>query len=76
MIEDSITESTTYSKVKLAIFKLFDAKQSAQEMRHQECFALRSGMNGLLDVARTTFLQCVEDIHKVWCPVALLFTSS
>ena len=32
-------------------------------MRHQECFAIRSNVNNFLDVARVTFLQCVEDIY-------------
>jgi DNA mismatch repair protein MSH4 len=47
-----ITESTEYSR-------------SAHEMRHQECFALRNGVHGLLDVARKTFLQTVEDIYAL-----------
>lgn len=55
-MEDSIltaiTESTAFSK-------------SAHEMRHQECFALRTGIHGLLDVARKTFLQTVEDLYRV-----------
>lgn len=36
-------------------------------MRHQECFAVKAGTNGLLDVSRKTFLQSVEDIHMVGC---------
>lgn len=44
IVDSAITESTTYSK-------------SAHEMRHQECFALRCGLDGLLDVARKSFLQ-------------------
>ncbi len=51
-ILDTITESTEYSR-------------SAHEMRHQECFALKNGIHGLLDVARKTFLQTVEDIYRV-----------
>lgn len=47
-----LTESTVFSKNSL-------------EMRHNECFALRSGLDGLLDVARKTFLQSVEDIYKL-----------
>lgn len=50
-----ITESTVYSK-------------SVHEMRHQECFALRAGIHGLLDVSRKTFLQTVEDLYKVHWP--------
>jgi DNA mismatch repair protein MSH4 len=49
-----ITESTSFSK-------------SVHEMRHQECFALRTGVHGLLDVSRKTFLQTVEDLYQV-CP--------
>ena len=51
-IMEVVTESTAFSK-------------SAHEMRHQECFALRTGIHGLLDVARKTFLQTVEDLYKV-----------
>lgn len=47
-----MTESTSYSK-------------SAHEMRNQECFALKTGINGLLDVSRKTFLQAVEDLYRV-----------
>jgi DNA mismatch repair protein MSH4 len=47
-----ITESTTYSK-------------SAHEMRHQECFAFKTGIHGLLDVSRKTFLQTVEELYFV-----------
>lgn len=31
----------------------------------QECFAVNAGIDGLLDVARKTFLQSVEDIHEL-----------
>ena len=51
-ISGMITESTSFSK-------------SVHEMRHQECFALRTGLQGLLDVARKTFLQTVEDLYRV-----------
>ena len=50
-IDDAFTESTSFSK-------------SSLEMRHQECFAIRAGRHGLLDVSRKTFLQCVEDIYQ------------
>jgi DNA mismatch repair protein MSH4 len=52
LIMGMITESTSYQK-------------SAHAMRHQECFALKNGIHGLLDVARKTFLQTVEDIYAV-----------
>jgi hypothetical protein len=31
----------------------------------QECFAVNAGIDGLLDVARKTFLQSVEDIYEL-----------
>jgi hypothetical protein len=30
-----------------------------------ECFSIRSGINGMLDVARTTFLQSIEDMYAL-----------
>ena len=71
LVDSAITESTNYSK-------------SAHEMRHQECFALRAGLDGLLDVARKTFLQTVEDIHEKIAeysdhykiPIKVVFTAS
>ena len=51
-IENYITESTQYSK-------------SSQVMRHQECFAIKTGISGMLDIARKTYLQSVEDIYEV-----------
>jgi hypothetical protein len=44
-------------------------------MRHamggvlQECFAIRPGVNGLLDVARKTYLQSCEDIYQASVPL-------
>ena len=52
IVDETITESTTYAK-------------SAHEMRHQECFAIKAGRDGELDLARKTYLQTVEDIYKV-----------
>lgn len=46
-----ITESTMLSKGSL----------SAQ---HEECFAISIGTDGMLDVARKTYLQTVEDIYE------------
>ncbi|KAG5192158.1 muts protein 4 [Tribonema minus] len=39
--------------------------KSALQMRHQECFAVQPDINGMLDVARKTFLQSVEDIYAL-----------
>jgi DNA mismatch repair protein MSH4 len=33
--------------------------------RHQECFAMKEGINGLLDVARATYLQLTQEIYVV-----------
>lgn len=54
-----LTDSTSISK-------------SAHEMRHQECFALRTGIHGLLDVSRKTFLQTVEDLYTVHTYINIL----
>jgi len=51
-LDEMLTESTHYSK-------------SAAEMRHTECFAVKPGINGLLDVARKTYLQSVEDVYEL-----------
>eukprot|EP01038_Epipyxis_sp_PR26KG_P013442 gene13442-18022_t len=51
-IKNVITDSTVYSK-------------SSHEMRQQECFALKNGISGLLDVSRKTFLSTVEDIYSL-----------
>lgn len=51
-IDSVLTESTHYSK-------------SAAEMRYIECFAIKPGTNGMLDVARKTYLQSVEDIYEL-----------
>jgi DNA mismatch repair protein MSH4 len=71
LVDSAITESTNFSK-------------SAHEMRHQECFALKAGLDGLLDVARKSFLQTVEDIHEkvseysehYKIPIKVVFTAS
>jgi hypothetical protein len=34
-------------------------------MRHQECFALREDIDGMLDLARKTVMICVSDLHEV-----------
>jgi DNA mismatch repair protein MSH4 len=38
--------------------------RNANAMRHQECFALKSADNGMMDVIRKTFLANVDDIYK------------
>lgn len=51
-IDNIITDSTNYSR-------------STHEMRYQECFAIKSGVDGVLDLARKSFLQNVEDIYSL-----------
>ncbi|KAI9276945.1 muts domain V-domain-containing protein, partial [Phascolomyces articulosus] len=34
-------------------------------LRHQRCFAVKSGVNGLLDVARQTYKETIEDIYEM-----------
>lgn len=50
-VSDLFTESTTFSR-------------NANAMRHQECFALKSADNGMMDVIRRAFLANVDDIYK------------
>jgi DNA mismatch repair protein MSH4 len=49
-VKETFTESTVHSKNKHA-------------MRHQECFALRPGTDGMMDVLRKAFLANVDDIY-------------
>jgi DNA mismatch repair protein MSH4 len=39
--------------------------RSAAQKRIQECFAVRAGIDGMLDVARRTYLDTIEKIHKL-----------
>ncbi|KAI7858222.1 muts domain V-domain-containing protein, partial [Circinella umbellata] len=34
-------------------------------LRHQRCYAVKSGVNGLLDVARQTYKETIEDIYEM-----------
>eukprot|EP01039_Chlorochromonas_danica_P003316 gene3316-3638_t len=38
--------------------------QSPLQLRFQECFAIKPGVDGLLDVARKTYLQTVEELYQ------------
>ncbi|KAM0277828.1 hypothetical protein ACHAQH_005532 [Verticillium albo-atrum] len=38
--------------------------KSPLEMRNARMFAVKSGYNGLLDVARQTYKECTEDVHR------------
>ncbi|RQM18075.1 hypothetical protein DD237_000431 [Peronospora effusa] len=57
--------------------------RSAAQKRIQECFAVRAGVDGMLDVARRTYLDTIEKIHEVihtykenlGIPIRLTYTS-
>lgn len=51
VIDSVINEDTTYAKQPL-------------ELRNQRTYAVRSGVNGLLDVARTTYKEAMEDAYQ------------
>ncbi|KAH4123620.1 hypothetical protein HBI49_025660 [Parastagonospora nodorum] len=51
LIDHVINEDTTYAKQPL-------------ELRNQRVYAVKSGVNGLLDVARTTFKEASEDAYQ------------
>lgn len=67
-IESLLTDSTKYSK-------------SIAEMRHQECFAVRSGVNGLLDICRKSYIESLEEIDLVthipfsYCSIFIMISS-
>ncbi|KAI5795133.1 muts domain V-domain-containing protein [Geopyxis carbonaria] len=50
LIDDVINENMTFSMKPL-------------DLRNQRCYAVKSGVNGLLDVARVTYKELTEDVH-------------
>ncbi|KAF2134159.1 hypothetical protein P153DRAFT_281114 [Dothidotthia symphoricarpi CBS 119687] len=51
LIDGVINEDTTYARQPL-------------ELRNQRTYAIKSGVNGLLDVARTTYKEATEDTYQ------------
>ena len=51
LISNYINEDTAYAKKPL-------------ELRNQRNYAVKSGVNGLLDVARTTYKEAMEDAYQ------------
>lgn len=51
LINSVINEDTIYAKQPL-------------ELRNQRTYAVKSGVNGLLDVARTTYKEATEDAYQ------------
>jgi len=51
LIDSVINADTTYAKQPL-------------ELRNQRVYAVKSGINGLLDVARTTYKEATEDVYQ------------
>ncbi|KAF3315518.1 MutS protein msh4 [Orbilia oligospora] len=45
------------------------------DLRHQRCYAVKSGVNGLLDVARQTYKEATEDLHVLFQEIARVFAS-
>ena len=50
-INEAINEDTTYARQPL-------------ELRNQRSYAVKSGVNGLLDVARTTYKEAIDDAYQ------------
>lgn len=48
----------------IAVLRVKHSRSAAQK-RIQECFAVRAGIDGMLDVARRTYLDTIEKIHKL-----------
>jgi DNA mismatch repair protein MSH4 len=51
IIDEAVNEDTTYARQPL-------------ELRNQRVYAVKSGVNGLLDVARTTYKEASEDAYQ------------
>ncbi|RUS27664.1 hypothetical protein BC938DRAFT_482923 [Jimgerdemannia flammicorona] len=51
-IHEVINEDATYQK-------------SALGLRNQRCYAVKAGVNGLLDVARQTYKETIDDIYEL-----------
>lgn len=51
LINGVINEDTTFARQPL-------------ELRNQRTYAVKSGVNGLLDVARTTYKEATEDAYQ------------
>lgn len=51
LIDSVLNEDTTFAKQPL-------------ELRNQRTYAVKSGVNGLLDVARTTYKEAMEDAYQ------------
>ncbi len=49
------------------VFLLQDVKSSKTTFinRTQQCFAVRSGVDGILDLARSTFCRVTEQVHEL-----------
>eukprot|EP01135_Chromosphaera_perkinsii_P001208 Nk52_evm7s162 gene=Nk52_evmTU7s162 len=56
-IENIITEETNFQK-------------GFQNMRFQRCFAVKPNVNGLLDVARRTYSEAIEEVHSLVSRIA------
>ncbi|KAH8147392.1 uncharacterized protein LAJ45_08548 [Morchella importuna] len=58
LISNVINEDISFSK-------------SPLDLRNQRCYAVKSGVNGLLDVARQTYKEATEDIHSLVAGLAV-----
>ncbi|GLJ30559.1 hypothetical protein SUGI_0605080 [Cryptomeria japonica] len=68
-IHKSICENETYGLIKTRIEEVIDADvchaRAPFVMRTQQCFAVKSGLDGFLDVARKSFCDTSEAIHAL-----------
>ena len=52
MIENVINSDVTHSKTAIG-------------QRNQKCYAVKSGVNRLLDVARAMYKESIDDVHEL-----------
>ncbi|KAK3612393.1 hypothetical protein CHS0354_031987 [Potamilus streckersoni] len=56
---------TIMSKINIVIHEDTHYQTGALNMRTQKCFAVKPGLNGLLDIARRTYTEIVDDIAEL-----------
>ena len=56
--------SRSLNKIRQTIEADVTYMKSALDLRNQRTFAVKAGINGMLDVARQTYKELTEEIHK------------
>lgn len=57
--------STLLEAIQLDINDDVKYAKTGMEIRNQRCYAVKSGVNKLLDVARATYKECTDDVYEL-----------